>query len=130
MRIGGFPPELKRMVEQEDLEMKPHQEETIIVNLGVGEEKKKVKVGTSKATHIRDELVALLRDYQDIFAWSYQDMPGLSPDIVQHRLPLNPEDSPVKKKLRRMKPEMSLKIKEEVKKQFDVGFLAVVRYLE
>ena len=52
-------------------------------------------------------------------------MPGLSRDIVQHRLPLNPDCSQVKQKLRRMKPEMSLKIKEEVKKQFDVGFLAV-----
>ena len=29
-----------------------------------------------------------------------------------------------------MKPEMSLKIKEEVKKQFDTGFLAVARYPE
>jgi len=27
-----------------------------------------------------------------------------------------------------MKPEMSLKIKEEVKKQFDAGFLAVEKY--
>ena len=57
-------------------------------------------------------------------------MPGLSLDIVQHRLPLNPECSPVKQKLRRMKPEMSLKIKEEKKKQFDTGFLAVARYPE
>ena len=58
----GLPPELKRMVEQEDREVKPHQEETKIVNLGVGEERKEVKVGTSMSTHIRDELVALLRD--------------------------------------------------------------------
>ena len=47
---------------------------------------------------------------------------------MQHRLPLNLECSPVKQKLRRMKLEMSLKIKEEVKKQFDVGFLVVARY--
>ena len=40
--------------------MKPHQEETEIVNLGVGEEKKEVKVGTCMTTPIRDELVALL----------------------------------------------------------------------
>ena len=57
-------------------------------------------------------------------------MPGLNPDIVQHRLPLNPKCSSVKQKLRRMKPEMFLKIKEEVKKKFDAGFLAVARYLE
>ena len=79
---------------------------------------------------IREELVALLRDYQDIFVWSYQDMPGLSHDIMQHRLPRNSVCSPVKQKLTRMKPEMSLKIKEEVKKQFDVGFLAVAQYPE
>ena len=83
--------------------MKPHQEETEVVNLGVG---------TGMSANVRDELVALLRDYQDIFASSYQDMPGLSSDIVQHRLPLNLECCPVKQKLRQMKPEMSLKIKE------------------
>ena len=74
--------------------------------------------------------MALLRDYQDVFAWSYQDMPSLSHDNVQHRLPLNFGYSPVKQKLRRMKPRMLLKIKEEVKKQFDAGFLAVARYPE
>ena len=82
MRTGGFPPELSRMVKQEDQEIKPHQEEMEIVNLGIGEEKKEVKVGTGMTTYIWDELVALLRDYQDIFAWSYQDMPGLNLDIV------------------------------------------------
>ena len=97
-------------------EIKSHQEETEVVNLGTSEEKKEVKIGTCASANIRDELVALLRAYQDIFAWSYQDMPGLSSEIVQHKLPLNPKCSPVKQKLRRMKPEMSLKIKEEVKK--------------
>ena len=82
------------------------------------------------AAPVRKELMALLKDYQDIFAWSYQDMPSLSSGIVQHRLPLNPECSSVKQKLRRMRPETSLKIKEEVKKQFDAGFLAVARYPE
>jgi len=89
--------------------------------LGIGSGKREVKIGTGMTTPICEELTALLRDYQDIFTWSYQDMPGLSFDIVQHRLPLNPECPPVKQKLRRMKPETSLKIKEEVKKQFDAG---------
>jgi len=70
------------MVEQEDREVKPHQEEIKVVNLGVGEEKKEVKIGTGMSTNIQDELVALLRDYQDIFTWSYQDMLGLSSDIM------------------------------------------------
>ncbi|KAA3485074.1 RNA-directed DNA polymerase (Reverse transcriptase), Ribonuclease H [Gossypium australe] len=65
----------------------------------------------------------------DVFAWSYQDMPGLSTNIVVHRLPIREECKSIQQKLRRMRPDILLKIKEEVKKQFDVGFLQVVKYL-
>ena len=41
----GFSLELERMVSQENREMKSHQEEMEIVNLGVSKERKKVKVG-------------------------------------------------------------------------------------
>jgi len=108
----GLSPELEKIVAHEDQEMGPHQEETeLVVDLGTGSGKKEVKIGTGMTAPIREELMALLKNYQDIFAWSYQDMSGLSFDIVQHRLPLNPECSPVKQKLRRMKPDTSLKIK-------------------
>jgi len=46
----GFAPDLERMVAREDREMKPHQEKTKILNLGVGEEKKEVKVGMGMTT--------------------------------------------------------------------------------
>ena len=55
-------------------------------------------------------------------------MPGLDIDIVVHQLPLREECAPVKQKLRRVKPEMLLKIKEVVKKQLDAGFLEVAKY--
>ena len=55
-------------------------------------------------------------------------MLGLDTDIVVHRLPLREECMPVKQKLRRVKPEMLLKIKEEVKKQLDARFLEVAKY--
>ena len=122
-------PELERLIAQEEREMKPHQEKTELVNLGTTEKKKEVKVGTGMTVPIRQGLITLLEEYQDVFAWSYQDMPGLDSDIVQHKLPLNPGSSSVKQKLRR-RPEMSLKIKEEVRKQFDAGFVAVARYPE
>ena len=47
----GLPPDLKRMVEQEDREVKPHQEEIEVVNLNGGEERKEVKVGTGMSTN-------------------------------------------------------------------------------
>ena len=92
-------PELERLIAQEEREMKPHHEDTELINLGTGEGKKEVKVGTGMTAPIRQGLITLLEEYQDIFAWSYQDMLGLDLDIVQHKLPLNPGSSPVKQKL-------------------------------
>ncbi|RDY02455.1 hypothetical protein CR513_14090, partial [Mucuna pruriens] len=70
----------------------------------------------------RQNLVELLIGYVDVFAWSYYDMLGLDTTIVEHRLPLIPNQ------LKRRKPEVALKIKEEVEKQWNAGFLVVVEY--
>ncbi|XP_027337054.1 uncharacterized protein LOC113850691 [Abrus precatorius] len=123
-----LPSEFLRLVDQEVKEIQPHDEPTETINLGTEDDKKEIKIGTLMKKQERDKLIKLLHDYNDVFAWSYQDMPGLDVDIVEHKLPLKPECFPVKQKLRRMKPEMSLKIMEEVKKQFDAGFLAVAKY--
>jgi hypothetical protein len=100
-----------------------------IVNLAnEGEEPREVKIGTRCAAEQKEALIALLREFHEIFAWSYQDMPGLDTDIVVHKIPLKPECKPVKQALRRMKPEVILKIKEEVEKQLKAGFLSTVTY--
>uniref|UniRef100_A0A2N9ITG6 Integrase catalytic domain-containing protein n=1 Tax=Fagus sylvatica TaxID=28930 RepID=A0A2N9ITG6_FAGSY len=93
-----------------------------------GEEPREVKIGTRCTTEQKEALIALLREFHEIFAWSYQDMPGLDTDIVVHKIPLKPECKPVKQALRRMKPEVILKIKEEVEKQLKAGFLSTVTY--
>uniref|UniRef100_A0A2N9H5R7 Uncharacterized protein n=1 Tax=Fagus sylvatica TaxID=28930 RepID=A0A2N9H5R7_FAGSY len=89
---------------------------------------REVKIGTRCAAEQKEALIALLREFHEIFAWSYQDMPGLDTDIVVHKIPLKPECKPVKQALRRMKPEVILKIKEEVEKQLKAGFLSTVTY--
>ena len=72
----------------------------------------------------------MLRSYLDVFAWSYEDMPGLDPTIFQHHLPILPHARLVKQKLRRLYPRWSLQVKEEIQKQLRVGFLSVVEYPE
>ena len=84
---------------------------------------REVKIRALLEESVKKGLIELLREYVDVFAWSYEDMPGLDTNIVQHFLPLKPECVPVKKKLRRTHPDMGVKIKEEVQKQIDVRFL-------
>ncbi|RDY01041.1 hypothetical protein CR513_15677, partial [Mucuna pruriens] len=55
-------------------------------------------------------------------------MLGLDREIVEHKLPLLLGATPIRQQLRRMKPEVALKIKEEEEKQWNVGFVAVANY--
>ncbi|XP_055812085.1 uncharacterized protein LOC129882003 [Solanum dulcamara] len=64
----------------------------------------------------------------DVFAWSYDDMPGLSTNIVSHKLPTDPSCPPVKQKPRKIKPDLSLKVKKEVSKQIDANVIRVIKY--
>uniref|UniRef100_A0A2N9I5X8 RNase H type-1 domain-containing protein n=1 Tax=Fagus sylvatica TaxID=28930 RepID=A0A2N9I5X8_FAGSY len=113
-----LPNDILEALERQDEGSKPNIEELEIVNLAdKGEEPREVKIGTRCAAEQKEALIALLREFHEIFAWSYQDMPGLDTDIVVHKIPLKPECKPVKQALRRMKPEVILKIKEEVEKQ-------------
>ncbi|KAG8474235.1 hypothetical protein CXB51_033721 [Gossypium anomalum] len=121
-------PDLLRMVKQEEKQILPRKKEAI-ENVAL-EEGKAVKIGTHIAKETRQRLFELLREFKDIFVWSYQDMPRLNTDIVVHRLPIRQDCKPVQQKLRRMRPDIMLKIKEEVKKQFDAGFLQEVKYSE
>ena len=98
------------------------------INLGTEEDKKEVKVGANLKPSVKKRLIQMLHDYVEIFSWSYEDMPGLDTDIMVHRLPTREDCPPVKQKVRRMRPDMSEKIKAEVMKQFNVGFLAVTSY--
>ena len=57
-------------------------------------------------------------------------MPGLDRDISKHHIPTYPEARPVKQKLRRLRPEWTKKIREEIAKQIQANFLEVVDYLQ
>ena len=94
-----------------------HQEVIELVNLGTDNEKKEVKIGSSLDLLTKKEIMDLLKEYADIFAWSYQNMPGLSTEIMEHRLPMRPECKPIQQKLKRVNPKMLFKIKKEIKKQ-------------
>jgi hypothetical protein len=41
---------------------------------------------------------ALFQEYRDIFAWSYMEMSGLDPSIVEHRIDTWPDITPVRQK--------------------------------
>ena len=55
-----------------------------MINLGTDDEKKEVKIGLSLDSSAMKEIIDILKKYTDIFVWSYQDMSGLSIEIVSN----------------------------------------------
>ena len=90
--------------------------------MGNEEDRKELKIGTLIAHKEREDLITLLRDYVDVFAWSYEDMPGLDTNIIVHRVSLEEGCRPIKQKLRRTRQEILIKVKAEIEKQWNAGF--------
>ncbi|KAM1081672.1 hypothetical protein ACFX19_020728 [Malus domestica] len=79
------------------------------------------------------EKVSISKDYPDrmnteVFAWSYKDMLGISPDIICHRLSIDPKTKPVRQKRRSYDAERYETMKTEVEKLKGIGFIREVNY--
>ena len=89
---------------------------------------KTTRIGTTLSPEMRTKLIEFLKKNLDVFAWSHEDMPGISPKIIQHKLNVNPERKPVQQRRRAFAPERDQAITEEVTKLLTVGFIHEVYY--
>lgn len=80
--------ELARLLQQESKLIQVYQESLEIVNLRSEDYKKEIRIGANLQADVNRRLIELLHEYVDVFAWSYQDMPGLDTDIMMHHLSL------------------------------------------
>jgi hypothetical protein len=71
---------------------------------------------------------ALFQEYRDIFSWSYTEMPGLDPSIVEHRIDTWPDITPVRQKKRPLHPSKAAAIKAEIDKLRTAGFIYPIAY--
>ena len=91
---NDVPPEL---VEQRKRGVtEPNMDELESINLGTDELPRIIKIGITLSPAEKEKLIILLKANIEAFAWSYEDMPGIDPDIVQHYIPTNPTKKPIK----------------------------------
>jgi hypothetical protein len=76
------------------------------------------------------ELIKILKEYVDCFAWNYNDMPGLSHDLVEHKLPIKHGFKSYKRPRRNFNPDIYDRVKEEINKLLDAKFIRPCRYAE
>ena len=122
-----FENEINKQLENKIEPMEPTLE---TINLGNNENPRLIKIGSSPNEKERKDLQELLTEFQEMFAWSYENMPGIDLEITQHHIDTHDHMVLIKQKLRRMRTKWLLKIKEEVTKQLKVGFIKPVHQVE
>lgn len=103
------------------------QEELIEVNLGEGSTKRLVKISKTLLEEEKRKLIALLKEYKDIFAWRYEGMPGLDTKLVMQKLNVNARVKPVKQPARKYHLDVEEKIKVEVNKLLKARFIEEIK---
>ena len=75
-------------------------------------------------TDYKADLIKLLKEYVDYFTWEYSEIPGLSHDLVEHRLPFKAGFRPA----RHFYPIIYDRIKEEINHLLNAGFIQSCHY--
>uniref|UniRef100_A0A0D3DLH1 Uncharacterized protein n=1 Tax=Brassica oleracea var. oleracea TaxID=109376 RepID=A0A0D3DLH1_BRAOL len=74
----------------------PEVEEMDEVPLTEGDQTRHLKIGSKLTEGLRRRLIDFLRSNSDCFACSHTDMPGIDPEIIMHKLQVDPLHQPVR----------------------------------
>ncbi|ONK77982.1 uncharacterized protein A4U43_C02F12980 [Asparagus officinalis] len=73
----------------------PTEDKVVQVNMGDEANLKPIFISDSLPSEEREELIAIIREYFNVFAWNYEDMPGLDPNVMMHCLNIKSDAKPV-----------------------------------
>jgi len=109
----------------DDVRMKPSNDVTKWQLAGEGQN---TRLGRGMTESEVKRVTKLLADNRDLFAWMVEDMPGVDPRVMSHRLSVCKEARPVAQKKRRMSEEKRNAAALEVQKLLEAGFIKEIHY--
>jgi ribonuclease HI len=125
---------LERLFDRNDVSLKGEISEddtgTIQCNIGTENEPKFVKLSRSLTKVQRSKYIGLLREFADVFAWTYEDLKTYDTSIIEHKIPLKEEARPFRQKLRQINPMLLPIMEREVKKLLQAQIIVPLRYSE
>jgi hypothetical protein len=91
-------------------------------------EGKVLQIRTCLTSEIREGLIDFLRGNLKVFAWSHEDMPGISPEEIVHVLNVDLDMKPIKQKKRKFTLKRVEATAVEVEKLLRAQFIQEVYY--
>jgi hypothetical protein len=103
--------------------------DTTECNIGTPEEPRFVKLSKGLNEEQRIGYTKLLRDFADVFAWTYEDLKTYDTSVIEHKIPLKEDARPFKQKLRQINPTLLPVMEREVKKLLDAQIISPLEIL-
>jgi hypothetical protein len=125
---------LERLFDRNDVAIKgkvPNEDVDVAeCNIGTEGNPKFVKLSSSLSKEQRVEYVELLKEFVDVFSWTYEDLRTYDTSVIEHKIPLKEEAKPFRQKLRQINPMLLPIMEREVKKLLDAQIIVPLRYSE
>jgi hypothetical protein len=85
-------------------------------------------IGAEMCPEEQAKLLQFLDKNNDVFAWSTSDLIGVSREVIEHKLQVNPNAKPKKQKLYKISEEKIEVAKAKVQSLLDARFIREVTY--
>ncbi|XP_013651109.1 uncharacterized protein LOC106355765 [Brassica napus] len=108
----------------------PQKEEIREVPIDETDPSKVVRVGAFLSDEMQSQIISFLKTNASTFAWTTSDMKGIDPAVTFHESNVDLTFKPIRQKRRKLGPEWSKAVNEEVDRLLDAGFITEVQYPE
>ena len=102
------------------------QDKLKLLNLGIADDPKLVKLNANLNPQLTTDATSLFLEYQDVFAFSYEDLRGILEHIATHCIELDTTISPCHQARYRMNPNYAKAVKEDLEKLLKASFIKPV----
>jgi hypothetical protein len=87
-----------------------------------------VKISKLLPPEIKGKYKDLLRQFKDVFAWSYDELITYDTTVIDHKIPLKPGVKPFRQNIRHINPILLPVVEREVKKLLEAKIIVPLRY--
>jgi len=108
--------------------MEPLKSDIEECNIGTKKNPKLIKLSKSLPFTERVKYIELLKEFQDVFAWSYEDLKSYDTSIIQHTIPIKENQKHFRQNLRRINPILLSSIEKEIQRMYEATIIAPIRF--
>jgi hypothetical protein len=98
--------------------------------VGSEESPRYIKIGKACTEKERKEIISLVHENKDVFAWSYDELKTFDQNVLNHEIPLRADAKTFRQRLRFINPKVAPTIQKELQKQYEAKIIEHIRYYE